>query len=59
MDRVIHRALNRAGETLLLHGETPLRIRIGNAPGVTLEYDGHAVALGPHTRNRVANLVLE
>jgi len=59
MDRIIHRALNRAGETLLLHGETPLRIRIGNAPGVTLEYDGHAVALGPHTRNRVANLVLE
>lgn len=59
MDRVIHRQLNRAGETLLLHGETPLRIRLGNAPGVTLEYDGHAVALGPHTRNRIANLVLE
>lgn len=59
MDRIIHRQLNRAGETLLLHGETPLRIRLGNAPGVALEYDGHAVALGPHTRNRVANLVLE
>ncbi len=59
MDRPMHRDLNRAGGTLVLRGQAPLRIKLGNAPGVTLEYDGHAVALAPHTRNRVANLVLE
>ena len=50
--------LNRAGRTLVLHGQGPFRILLGYAPGVTLEFNGQSVALAPHTRNNVANLVL-
>ena len=55
----LHRDLRRAGDTLTLRGVAPFRIKLGNAPAVTLEYDGRVMALAPHTRNRVANLVLE
>lgn len=58
-EQAIHLKLNRAGESLLLHGEAPFRIKLGNARGVALEYDGQPVALAPHTRNQLASLVLE
>jgi cytoskeleton protein RodZ len=50
--------LNRAGRTLELVGRAPFRILLGYAPGVALEFNGEPVALAPHTRNNVANLVL-
>jgi len=50
--------LNRGGRSLVLHGQGPFRILLGYAPGVTLEFNGQSVALAPHTRNNVANLVL-
>ncbi len=50
--------LSRAGETLELVGQAPFRILLGYAPGVSLSFNGEPVALGPHTRNNVASLVL-
>jgi len=56
--RVLYSNLSRAGTALQLVGEGPFRIQLGYAPGVTLAFEGEPVALGPHTRNNVATLVL-
>ena len=45
-------------QSLRLVGSPPFQIRLGYAPGATLEYNGEPVPLGPHTRNNVASLVL-
>jgi cytoskeleton protein RodZ len=50
--------LSRAGRTLELIGEAPFRILLGYAPGVEMSFNDEVVALAPHTRNNVANLVL-
>jgi cytoskeleton protein RodZ len=50
--------LSRAGSELVLEGEGPLRVLLGNAPGTTLAFNGEPVPLQPHTRNNVATLVL-
>jgi cytoskeleton protein RodZ len=50
--------LGRAGRTLELIGEAPFRILLGYAPGVAMSFNDEEVALAPHTRNNVANLVL-
>jgi len=50
--------LGRSGTTLELVGQAPFRILLGNAPGVTLQFNGERVALSPHTRNNVGTLVL-
>jgi len=56
--RVLYSNLNEAGTSLELVGQGPFRILLGYAPGVTLAFEGEPVALGPHTRNNVATLVL-
>lgn len=56
--RSLYSDLNRPGQTLRLTGEGPFRILLGYAPGVRLAFNDEAVALRPHTRNNVANLVL-
>ena len=55
---LLHMDLERAGDTLIVTGDAPFSIVLGYAPGVRLTYNGDAVALGPHTRNRKAELVL-
>jgi cytoskeleton protein RodZ len=50
--------LGLAGTSLELVGQAPFRILLGNAPGVTLSFNGERVALTPHTRNNVGTLVL-
>ncbi|MYD96187.1 MAG: DUF4115 domain-containing protein [Gammaproteobacteria bacterium] len=55
---LLHMDLARAGDTLNVTGDAPFSIVLGYAPGVRLTYNGDAVALGPHTRNRKAELVL-
>ncbi len=50
--------LGVAGTSLELVGQVPFRILLGNAPGVTLSFNGERVALSPHTRNNVGTLVL-
>ena len=56
--RNLYSDLSRAGQTLRLTGAGPFRILLGYAPGVRLAYNDESVALGPHTRNNVATLVL-
>lgn len=56
--RTLYSDLRRAGQTLELSGRAPFRILLGYAPGVSLTFNGEPVALAPHTRNNVANLVL-
>jgi cytoskeleton protein RodZ len=51
--------LARAGDSLVLVGEAPFRIRLGYGPGVSVAFNGQAIALAPHTRRNVASLVLE
>ena len=50
--------LLRRRQSLRLVGEGPFRIRLGYAVGVTLEYNGERIPLGPHTRDNVATLVV-
>lgn len=50
--------LGKSGSTLELVGQAPFRILLGNAPGVSLQFNGEPVALSPHTRNNVGTLVL-
>lgn len=46
--------LVRGGNTLELQGVPPLKVFLGYAPGVTVEYNGEAVEAGRYTRNDVA-----
>jgi cytoskeleton protein RodZ len=48
-----------AGSEQALAGRPPLRVHIGNAAGVALEFRGRAVDLKPHTHENVARLTLE
>ena len=50
--------LGRSGGSLELVGQAPFRILLGYAPGASMSFNAEAVALAPHTRNNVANLVL-
>ncbi len=50
--------LKRAGDVLEMTGRPPFSLRIGNASGVMVTYNGQPVDLRPHTENNVANLVL-
>jgi len=56
--RNLYSDLSRSGDSLDLVGRGPFRILLGYAPGVSMSFNGEPVALGPHTRNNVANLVL-
>ncbi len=50
--------LGRGGQTLEFVGAGPYRVLLGYAPGVVLLFNEEPIALTPHTRNNVANLVL-
>lgn len=50
--------LGRATRRWEFVGAAPFKIKLGYAPGVTMTFNGEIVALGPHTRNNVANLIL-
>lgn len=54
----VYSELSKSGDALELIGHPPFHILIGNAPAVTLAFNGERVALTPHTRNNVATLVL-
>ncbi len=55
---VLFSNLGRAGDTLEFVGAAPFTVLLGYAHGVVLRYNHEIVALGPHTRNNVATLVL-
>lgn len=48
-----------AGEVLTVQGRAPLKLNIGNAPGVRVTYSGLPVDLAPYTRANVARLELK
>lgn len=50
--------LSRAGDTLVLVGQAPFRIRLGYGPGASVAFNGEQVALAPYTRRNVTSLVL-
>jgi cytoskeleton protein RodZ len=54
----IYSDLSESGDSLELVGKPPFHILLGNAPAVTLAFNGERVALSPHTRNNVGTLVL-
>lgn len=54
----VYSDLSKAGDALELIGRPPFHILLGNAPAVTLAFNGERVALSPHTRNNVGTLVL-
>ena len=56
--RVLRMDMSLAGESLNLQGTAPISVRLGNALGTTLTFNGESVELEPHTRANVANLVL-
>ncbi len=54
----VYSDLSKSGDALELIGKPPFHILLGNAPAVTLAFNGERVALSPHTRNNVGTLVL-
>ncbi len=54
----VYSDLSKSGDALELIGRPPFHILLGNAPAVTLAFNGERVALSPHTRNNVGTLVL-
>jgi cytoskeleton protein RodZ len=52
-------SLNPAGTERAVRGQPPFEVVIGNAPHVTLTYDGKPVDLAPHTKGEVARFTLQ
>lgn len=49
----------RPAGQISLKGEAPFHVNVGNAPAVTLLFNGKAVDLKPHTQGAVATLTLK
>lgn len=50
--------LGEPNDRVLLVGQGPFDVKLGYSPGVELRFNGVPVPLAPHTRDRVASLVL-
>ncbi len=50
--------LARAGQTVSLEGEAPLKVLLGYARGARIEYNGAPFDHGPFTKNQVARFTL-
>lgn len=48
-----------AGETIGVDGAAPMAVKIGNAAGIQLSYQGNPIELAAFTRNNVARLELK
>ncbi|MCB1886772.1 MAG: helix-turn-helix domain-containing protein [Rhodocyclaceae bacterium] len=57
--RIIMSRIGKSGTVEELQGKPPFSLVIGNAAKVTLQHEGEAVDLAPHTRVSVARLTLE
>ncbi len=55
---VIFQDLVRGNRRLRVRGSAPFRILLGYAGGASVSLNGQSVALAPHTRDGVANLVV-
>ena len=57
--RKLMAGIQRAGSERTVRADPPIRILLGNAPGVELIYRGEVVDIKPHQRGKVARLTLE
>lgn len=57
--RILYSGVNRAGSSRVVQGRRPFVLMINNADQVSLEHDGKAVELAPHTTNGKARLTLK
>ena len=55
---ILHADLGRPEQLREYFGQGPFALNLGFAQGATVEFNGSDVALGPHTRNNLAKLVL-
>jgi cytoskeleton protein RodZ len=58
-DRVVFSRLNQAGTEERVNARPPVKLVVGNARGVRLNYDDQPVDLAPHTGVTVARLTLQ
>ena len=58
-DKVIFSKLNRAGSEERVLGTPPLKLVVGNARGVRLNYGDEPIDLSPHIGVTVARLTLQ
>jgi len=57
--RILHSQINEAGTEQRIEGKTPLRLVIGNAAGVSVDYKGKTIDLKPVTSaDNVARITL-
>ena len=57
-DEKIYYDLHEAGDTVALTGVAPIKVKVGNADGIRLYYNGDEVALRSSSATRVANVTL-
>ena len=57
--KIIFSQFNQRNTEQVVRGKAPFSLTVGNAPGVKLVYNNRLVDLAPHTRDRVAHMVLD
>lgn len=57
--KIIYSGTNAPGTSRTVQGQPPFALVVGNAPEVSLEYQGKPLDLAPHTRVGVARLTVE
>ncbi len=57
--KTVYEALNPAGTEKELSLTSPLKFKVGNAPGLTLYVNGEAMDISPFTKGSVANFGIE
>ena len=57
--QILYRHMNLKGSTLVLAGEAPLELVIGNAAQVRMIYNGRPLELTPYISANVARFSLE
>lgn len=57
--KVLIARIVQAGETVTLDGDTPLRLKIGNARATEVSYRGQALDLATNTQNNVARFEMK
>lgn len=57
--RILHRHMNSKGSTLILRGQPPFTLVLGNAAPIRMTYKGRPVELTPYIEGNVARFSLE
>lgn len=57
--KIVFSQFNQRNTEQVVRGKAPFSLTVGNAPGVKLVYNNRLIDLAPHTRDRVAHVVLD